>query len=154
MKKLAILTILLSLSFFSWTTLLPASKKLKKILGHNWAFVPAGIAKSGEKTQNIEEFFVFKTEISNLDYRIFVESLKEKNPLQYKTALPDTNVWSNQLSFNQSYVNQYFRYPGFNQYPVVGVNHQNALLYCKWLEENINAQMDGTEKVVDRKSVV
>lgn len=148
MKKLTILTILLSLSLCSWNNLPPASKKLKKVLGQNWAFVPAGSAKLGEITQNVEEFYIFKTETSNLDYRTFVESIKDKNSDQYKTALPDTNVWSNKMGFNKSYVEQYFRYPGFKDYPVVGVSHEKALLYCKWLEETINAQMDGTEKVV------
>jgi formylglycine-generating enzyme len=150
MKKLTTLTILLSFPLFSWTNLPPASKKLKKILSQNWAFVPAGNAKLGGMTQNIEEFYIFKTETSNLDYLTFLESIKDKNSVQYKTTLPDTTVWSNKMSFNQSYVNQYFRYPGFRQFPVVGISHENALSYCKWLEETINSQTDGDEKVIVR----
>jgi formylglycine-generating enzyme required for sulfatase activity len=148
MKKLTILTILLSLSLFSWTNLPPASKKLKKILSQNWAFVPSGSTKLGEMTQNVEEFYIFKTETSNLDYLTFLESIKDKNSTQYKTALPDTAIWSTKMGFNQSYVNQYLRYPGFRQYPVVGVSHENAITYCKWLEESINSQLEGDTKVV------
>jgi hypothetical protein len=92
MKKLTILTILLSISLFSWTNLPPTSKKLKRILGQNWAFVPTGSAKLGESIQNVEEFYIFKTETSNLDYRTFLESIREKTFVQYKTALPDTTV--------------------------------------------------------------
>ena len=148
MKKLTILTILLSFSLFSWINLSPASKKLRKILGNNWAFVPAGNAKLGEVIQNIDEFYIFKTETSNLDYLTFLESIKDKNSTQYKSALPDTTVWSNKMSKNDSYMTQYLRYPGFKAYPVVGISHENAMLYCKWLEESINAQMDGNEKVI------
>jgi Sulfatase-modifying factor enzyme 1 len=147
-EKLIILTILLSLSLFSWTNLPPASKKLKKILSQNWAFVPSGSAKLGETIQNVEEFHIFKTETSNLDYLNFLESIKGKNSDQYKTALPDTAIWSTKMNFNQSYVNLYLRYPGFRQYPVVGVSHENAITYCKWLEENINSQLEGDTKVV------
>ena len=148
MKKLSILTLLLSFTLLSWKNPQTISKKLKKVLGNNWAYVPSGETKIGNVTQNVNNFYIFKTETSNLDYLNFLESIKDKNSTQYKSALPDTNVWSNKINFNQSYVNQYFRYPGFRQYPVVGVSHENALLYCKWLEENINIQMEGTEKVI------
>jgi sulfatase modifying factor 1 len=83
-----------------------------------------------------------------LEYLTFLQSIKDKKPIQYKSALPDTTVWSNKMSKNESFVTQYFRYPGFGQYPVVGISHENALLYCKWLEENINAQMESGEKVI------
>ncbi|MDZ7899772.1 MAG: SUMF1/EgtB/PvdO family nonheme iron enzyme [Arcicella sp.] len=149
MKKLTILTILLSFSLFSWKNPQSISKKLKKILGNNWAYIPSGNAKSGEIMQNVNDFYIFKTEVSNLDYRTFLESIKEKNPAQYKSALPDTTVWkSDIIAFNDSYMTQYFRYPGFSQYPVVGISHANALIYCKWLEESINSQLNETTKVV------
>jgi hypothetical protein len=48
MKKLTILTILLSFSLLSWKNPQPISKKLKKILGDKWAYVPSGQAKIGE----------------------------------------------------------------------------------------------------------
>ena len=117
-------------------------------MGKNWALVPAGNAKLGDVIQPINEFYIFKTETSNLDYLTFLESIKNKKSDEYKSALPDTTVWSNKMSKNESYMTQYFRYPGFNAYPVVGISHENALLYCKWLEESINIQMDGNEKVV------
>lgn len=148
MNKLTILTILLSLSLFSWTNLTPDSKKLRKVLGNNWAFVPAGSAKLGDVIQNIDEFYIYKTEVSNLDYLTFLEFIKDKKSVEYKTALPDTTVWSNKMGKNDSFMTQYFRYTGFKAYPVVGISHENALLYCKWLEGSINSQMDGSEKVV------
>jgi formylglycine-generating enzyme required for sulfatase activity len=148
MKKLTILTILLSFSLFSWKTPLPISKKLKKILGDKWAYIPSGEAKLGEAIQNVNEFYILKTEASNLDYLTFLASFEDKNSAEYKSALPDTTVWSNKMGKNESFVNQYFRYPGFNEYPVVGISHENALRYCKWLEKNINSKLDDDVKVV------
>lgn len=147
MKKLTILTVLLSLSFFSWDTPKANTKKLKKLLSNNWAYIPAGEAKLGETVQNVNEFYILKTEVSNLDYRTFLKSFNDKNSEEYNSVLPDTTVWSNKISQNQSYVNQYFRYPGFSNYPVVGVSFQNALNYCKWLEGKINAELNEGEKV-------
>jgi formylglycine-generating enzyme len=37
------------------------------------------------------------------------------NPL-----LPDSLVWRSELSYNEPYVEYYFRHPTFNYYPVVG----------------------------------
>lgn len=149
MKKLTILTILLSFILISWKNPQPISKKLKKVLGNNWAYVPSGETKIGDAIQNVNDFYIFKTEVGNLDYRTFLEFIKDKNPAQYKSALPDTTVWkSDVVAFNDSYMTQYFRYPGFGQYPVVGISHENALLYCKWIEENINLQVGNGEKVI------
>jgi formylglycine-generating enzyme required for sulfatase activity len=149
MKKITILTILLSFSLFSWKNLPPNSKKIKKVLGNNWAYVPLGQAKVGENIQNVNDFYILKTEVSNLDYLTFLEFIKYKNIVQYKSVLPDTTVWkSDIIAFNDSYMTQYLRYPGFRGYPVVGISHENALLYCKWLEESINSQLDENTKVV------
>ncbi len=149
MKKLTILTILLSFSLISWKNPQPISKKLKKILGNNWAYIPAGEAKVNGTFQNVNDFHILKTEVSNLEYLTFVESIKEKSLASYQSSLPDTTVWKRgSIAFNDSYMTQYFRYPGFKRYPVVGISHENALLYCKWLEENINAQMESGEKVI------
>lgn len=151
MKKITILTILLSFSLFSWKNLHPNSKKIKKVLGDNWAYVPLGQAKIGENIQNVNDFYIFRTEVSNLDYRTFLESIKDKNSVEYKNTLPDTTVWkSDTIAFNDSYMTQYLRYPGFRGYPVVGVSHENALLYCKWLEESINSELDENTRVVVR----
>ncbi len=149
MKKLTILTILLSFSLFSWKNPQPVTTKLRKVLGNNWAYIPSGQAKIGENLQNVTDFYIFKTEVSNFDYLNFLESIKDKNSVQYKSTLPDTTVWkSDIIAVKDNYVTQYFRYSGFNEYPVVGISHTNALLYCKWLEENINARMESNEKVI------
>ena len=150
MKKLTILTCILSFPLFSWTNdgdLQPAYRKLKKALGYDWALIPSGDAKLGESIQHVAEFYILKTEVSNGDYLTFLAFLKDKHPEQYKSALPDTSVWKD-LSMKYNYTNHYLRHLSFKNYPVVGIKYENALLYCKWLEDNINSKLEGDKKVV------
>ncbi len=147
MKKISIITILLSIVHFSWIDLTPVPKKLEKILANYWAYIPSGNSKLGENMQNIEAFYISKTEISNLEYLKFLKDLKTKNSSSYNIALPDTTVWNIGSRPQKAFENQYFRYPGFQYYPVVGVSFDAAVLYCKWVEDKINAQLGTTEKV-------
>ena len=147
MKKVGILTILLSLAHFSWINLPPISKKFSKVLNEKWSFVPSGMAKLNGNLQNVEAFYISKTEVSNIEYLTFLEDLKIKNPALYSVALPDTSVWRIGNSPQYAFEKQYFRYPGFRKYPVVGISFDAAVLYCKWVEENINAKAEGNEKV-------
>jgi formylglycine-generating enzyme len=77
----------------------------------------------------------------------FLASFEDKNSVQYKSALPDTTVWQNETGKNDSYKTHYLRHLSFSEYPVVGISHENALRYCKWLEENINSKLEGETKV-------
>jgi len=47
---------------------------------------------------------------------------------------PDTLVWIRDFSyaFNEPLTNKYFSHPGFDDYPVVGVNWKQAKAFCMW----------------------
>ncbi len=49
-------------------------------------------------------------------------------------AYPDTTVWVRQFNyaFNEPIALQYFWFQGFNKYPVVGVNWNQANAFCNW----------------------
>uniref|UniRef100_UPI001EF7E9DA hypothetical protein n=1 Tax=Serratia marcescens TaxID=615 RepID=UPI001EF7E9DA len=53
-------------------------------------------------------------------------------------AKPDTLVWRDQLSFNEPYVEYYFRHPSYNNYPVVGVSWKQATDFCIWRTDRVN----------------
>ncbi|MCB0740861.1 MAG: SUMF1/EgtB/PvdO family nonheme iron enzyme, partial [Chitinophagaceae bacterium] len=53
-------------------------------------------------------------------------------------ALPDTLVWRSELSYNEPMVEFYFRHPGFNEYPVVGVSWEQAHDFCLWRSDRVN----------------
>lgn len=83
----------------------------------------------------IDSFYICKFEVSNAEYRIFVNDIRKKDTTLYKQMLPDTLVWRTNLAYNEPYVDYYFRHPAYANYPVVGVSHEQALAYCTWLTQ-------------------
>lgn len=88
------------------------------------------------------DLYVCKYEVSNLEYRNFLSDLKNSNKIEsYQSCLPDTLSWQEKLdvtSNTEPYVEYYFRYPSYDNYPVVGINYESAIKYCAWLTENYN----------------
>ena len=58
-----------------------------------------------------------------------------------EAALPDTLVWRSELSYNEPLVEFYFRHPGFNEYPVVGVTWRQAHDFCLWRSDRVNENL-------------
>ncbi|NJL56139.1 SUMF1/EgtB/PvdO family nonheme iron enzyme [bacterium] len=100
-----------------------------------------------ERTVSIQSFFMDQTEIANihwLEYMAFYLSGENDDripPLYqeigadvFKSQIiyPDTTVWASELAFNDSYVANYLRYPGFRFFPVVGVSWVQARDFCYW----------------------
>lgn len=86
-----------------------------------------------------EDLYVSKYEVSNLQYRIFLAELVQSNQTAtYASCLPDTLCWRDKANYNEPYVSYYFRYPAYNNYPVVGVSYEAANEYCSWLTEKYN----------------
>lgn len=95
-----------------------------------------------ERTVTVSSFYMDETEISNLNWLEYLHSvLRDSSQEFYESALPDTTVWMNRLSFNDQYTEQYLRYPGFRMYPVVGVTWVQASDYCKWRTRAVNNEM-------------
>lgn len=98
-----------------------------------------------ERTVTITSFFMDETEIANIHwleylYYIAKDSGGITSPAYIKN-LPDTTVWKQALSYNDAYVDHYFRYPGFRYYPVVGVSWNQAYSYTKWRTSVVNMQL-------------
>jgi formylglycine-generating enzyme len=103
-----------------------------------------------ERTASIQSFFMDQTEIANihwLEYMAFYENPENADRLPAGTdlqtyrgqvLLPDTTVWASELAFNDSYVANYLRYPGFRFFPVVGVSWMQAKEFCKWRTMVVN----------------
>lgn len=90
----------------------------------------------------VSSFYIDQTEVPNLDYRFYTEWTKrnfiETYPEVYFDALPDTLVWREELTFNDPLVENYFRYPAYDMYPVVGVNWDQANAFCLWRTDRAN----------------
>ena len=94
----------------------------------------------------VPSFYIDRTEVANVHYReyifwlsrVFDPEADENNKLIIESALPDTLVWRSELSYNEPLVEYYFRHPGFNNYPVVGVSWRQAHDFCLWRSDRVN----------------
>ena len=99
-----------------------------------------------QKEATVSSFWMDQTEITNLQYReytywmkrVFWEDGEGIYSYLYTHALPDSTVWRSELSYNEPMVNQYFRHPAYQNYPVVGVSWQQAVDYCDWRTDRVN----------------
>lgn len=93
----------------------------------------------------VSSFYMDETEVSNLDYREYLYWIDrvfgESYPEVYLNALPDTLVWREELSYNEPMVETYFRFPSYDEYPVVGVSWLQANEYCKWRTDRVNEML-------------
>jgi len=92
----------------------------------------------------VNSFFIDRTEVANVHYREYLYWLEHmftdtpKYNALLKGARPDTLVWRSALSYNEPYVEYYFRHPSYNYYPVVGVSWRQAYDYCIWRTDRVN----------------
>jgi gliding motility-associated lipoprotein GldJ len=116
--------------------------RVEQDVQYDWNNVP--------KTVTVSSFYMDETEVRNIDYLeylFWIERVYGSNydngsyPEVYWKALPDTNVWRDKLSYNEPYVRSYLRHPAFNQYPVVGVNWEQAMDYCAWRTDRVNERI-------------
>ncbi|MBS3914518.1 MAG: SUMF1/EgtB/PvdO family nonheme iron enzyme [Bacteroidetes bacterium] len=76
-------------------------------------------------------FFIHALEISNAEYAEFLKT--HTAPAYY----PDTLVWLKEGIDDHPYVHYYFQHKAYRTYPVVGINHWQAIQFCKWKTEEI-----------------
>ena len=56
-----------------------------------------------ERTVSIQSFYMDETEMANIHYLEYLNAIQRDSSEEvYQKALPDTTVWANQLSFNDS----------------------------------------------------
>lgn len=100
----------------------------------------------------VSSFYMDETEVRNVDYREYLYWLQRvfvDYPQVYQNAVPDTLVWRRPMAYNEPYVLYYFRHPSYNNYPVVGVNWQQANDYCVWRTDRVNEQMLINERILN-----
>ena len=93
----------------------------------------------------VSSFYMDETEVSNVDYLEYIYWLNrvfgESYPEVVKKSLPDTLVWLDDLVYNDPFVNTYFRFPSYKNYPVVGVSWTQANAYAKWRTDRVNEML-------------
>ncbi|MCS6821414.1 MAG: gliding motility lipoprotein GldJ [Microscillaceae bacterium] len=106
-----------------------------------------------ERTASIQSFFMDQTEIANihwLEYMNYYERAENADRIpngftletyRQQVLLPDTTVWASELAYNDSYVANYLRYPGFRFFPVVGISWLQAQDFCRWRTMVVNENL-------------
>lgn len=134
------------------------SKAKEQGMGPGLVFVQGGTYTMGQTEEDVmgdwnniprrvsvPSFYIDKTEVANVHYREYLHWLTKvfdpsdpANSQIIQSALPDTLVWRSELSYNEPMVEFYFRHPGFNDYPVVGVTWRQAHDFCLWRSDRVN----------------
>lgn len=116
-------------------------KELVKAINHNYAYVASDSLVG-------HDYIIFKTEVSNLNYREFLLDLKQRGEVEkWRIANIDSTRWSTEKWTNNAYVEHYHKHPAYNDYPVVNVSKEGAELYCEWLTEKVNATLKDSYKL-------
>lgn len=120
---------MLLLSLCLWSTMANNNpKNLPAFFTKNYALVPAGTLKHQNKDIKIESFYMFKTEISNLQYREFISYTTDKNKYELKPFEVDGMLYDPNN-------------PVFEDYPVRNISYENALNYCHWLRSMLSKSL-------------
>jgi len=90
------------------------------------------------------ELEFYKYEVTNQQFALFLEDIKEESPDLYIAYKPDTSGWMNlpeSLGRNEVRVlgRSYHDHPLFANYPTCNITHAAAIAYTEWLtEKSIN----------------
>lgn len=106
----------------------------------------------------VDNFFIDEGEIRNIDWREYLADIKNtegENSLRYAQAIPDSKVWTQENPLMKPYTSSYLYHPAYDDYPVVGISHQQAINYCKWRTQAVikmlaKNKIDGPKNFVYR----
>lgn len=131
------------------------ARKAEQIPGPNLRLIQGGRAVLGsqeedvmafrdnlERTVSIATFWMDETEMTNNDFKEFLFDMKKRVSKDSLNKLePAEKVWRGAMSFNDVYESYYFRFPGFNFYPVAGVSWSQANAYAEWRTDYVQKQV-------------
>ncbi len=137
MKRLIFLPCIILFAFISSKSDIP---KLPKSFAKNYVYLPAGKFKVFKDSSVVlQHFFMSKTEVSNGEYRKFIEYLKSVNDAQkLNYCYVDSSRWKDVLVHSENFINHYFANTLYNDYPVVNISYEAATQYCRWLSDSLN----------------
>lgn len=147
------------------------TKMARQVVGPNLKYIQGGRAVVGsqeqdvmafrdnvERTVTIASFYMDETEITNNDYKEFLFNMRKKVSADSVLKLePSDKVWAGAMSYNDVYDTYYFRFPGFNFYPVAGVSWVQATAYAKWRTEyvgNLMREKQGIDSTLNKNQLI
>ena len=114
-------------------------KKRKKKAYKNYSYIPSGTVHLDDQTYSVMGFHLMNNEVSNLDYREFLAYLERNGETEkLEIARIRTDVWDQAGKSMDPIKKTYHTHPAYEDYPVVGISYEAALLYCEFLKEALN----------------
>lgn len=98
------------------------------------------------KQVTIGSFYMDDTEITNNEYRQFVDAIMMDSlsvlgdEFVMNELYPDTTVWTKDFAYHMGdpMMIYYYSHPAFDNYPVVGVDWEAAKYFCRWRTAYLN----------------
>jgi len=129
----------------------------EQIIPENMVYIEGGLFVMGQtqqdvmggilnkpKTVHLTSFYIDDSEVSNNEYYIYLDWLKQVYPPNdpkykhiYTSAMPDQNVWKTPLGSDSALSKTYLTNIAYADYPVVGVSWRQANDYCKWRSNRV-----------------
>ncbi|MBA3683538.1 MAG: SUMF1/EgtB/PvdO family nonheme iron enzyme [Bacteroidetes bacterium] len=83
------------------------------------------------------EYYLMTTEISNINYKVFLMDLVEQNKAtEYHKAKVNNNLWRS-IGIG-GFASKYFLSTKFHDHAVVNISADGMRMYCEWLTELVN----------------
>lgn len=106
----------------------------------------------------VNSFYIDRSEVANVHYREYmywINTVFDGDEYQAvrNAVLPDTLVWRSELANNEPMVENYFRHPAYNYYPVVGVTWKQANDFCLWRTDRVNELALVDQGLINDKSL-
>jgi formylglycine-generating enzyme len=134
-------------------------KGYKQTAPYGMVLIPSGSLMMGQadedvmsarismnKRVTIVPFYMDDTEVTNHEYRQFVNSMITDSvsvlgeEFIMSTLYPDTSVWSKDFTYHNGdqMTEYYYSSPAFDMYPVVGISWDAAVYFSKWRTKLLN----------------
>jgi formylglycine-generating enzyme required for sulfatase activity len=91
----------------------------------------------------VQAFYMQNYEVTNKQYNDFLDWLeKNGSEAEKNSAKLQTENWTTELGMNlNQYAEHYHIHEAYQDYPVVNVTYEGAILYCNYLEQKINSKL-------------
>lgn len=139
---MALLCLFIALAAFKENPKKPL--KLKKVFTNSFSYVPNGTVSVDEASTKVSAFFMSKTEVSNAEYREFLNSLVDEN-LKERYSVK-TEEWLEAFKSGEPLAEHYFSHETYSSYPVMNITKESAEAYCNWLTERYASMDIGLEE--------
>lgn len=113
--------------------------------------------RNPNKRVSISKFFMDDTEITNNEYRQFIEDMLDRvaeaiigdlsiefqdvdNEFIMTHLYPDSNVWRSDFAHHMAdaWIEHYYDHPAYDDYPVVGISWEAAKYFAVWRTAYLN----------------